>query len=542
MRAGDGIDDLIVGAPRAGPDGAGESYVIFGTVADFAANVDLAALDGSNGFRLDGIDAYDFSGYSVAGAGDVNGDGIDDLIVGAPGIYTDGLASASYVVFGTDTGFAASFDLSDLDGSNGFRIDGAAYSSTGHSVEGAGDVNGDGIDDLIVGALDYFGEGPSYVVFGSSAGLAASIDLSALDGTDGFRLDRGAWSVAGAGDVNGDGIDDLIVGAFTRDNYAAGESYVVFGTDAGFAANLDLSTLDGSNGFRLDGFAGYDILSVAGAGDVNGDGIDDLIVGAFAADESYVVFGTDAGFAASLDLATLDGSNGFRLDAVNADDWSGYSVAGAGDFNGDGIDDLVIGAPRAAPGDKDSAGESYVVFGTSAGFAASLDLASLDGTNGFRLEGIGAEDGSGSSVAGAGDVNGDGFDDLVVGARGADDDAGESYVVFGFSTGSQTPIFGGPGRDVLAGTDASESFHPGGGYDFVTTGGGTDTIFFDDLAGQRDVLTVADLDPLADALDLRGAAVAETLESETRTVLLLDGPDRDTIVLLGLSDPPLDLI
>ena len=121
--------------------------------------------------------------------------------------------------------------------------------------------------------------------------------------------------------------------------------------------------------------------------------------------------------------------------------------------------------------------------------------------------------------------------------------AGESYVVFGFSTGEPlTPIFGGPGRDVLAGTDASESFHPGGGFDFVTTGGGDDTVFFDDLAGQRDVLTIADFDPLTDTLDLRGAAVAETLECETRTVLLLDGPDRDTIVLLGLSESPLDLI
>ena len=85
-------------------------------------------------------------------------------------------------------------------------------------------------------------------------------------------------------------------------------------------------------------------------------------------------------------------------------------------------------------------------------------------------------------------------------------------------------------------------FHPGGGFDFVTTGGGTDTVFFDDRAGQRDVLTIADFDPLADTLDLRGAAVAETLESDTRTVLLLDGPDRDTVVLLGLSDSPLDLI
>ena len=99
-----------------------------------------------------------------------------------------------------------------------------------------------------------------------------------------------------------------------------------------------------------------------------------------------MVFGSAAGFAASLDLAALDGTNGFRLDGIDAGDYSGISVAGAGDVNGDGIDDLIVGARR--PGGDSYAGESYVVFGTTAGFAASLDLAALDGTNGFRLDGI----------------------------------------------------------------------------------------------------------------------------------------------------------
>ena len=121
--------------------------------------------------------------------------------------------------------------------------------------------------------------------------------------------------------------------------------------------------------------------------------------------------------------------------------------------------------------------------------------------------------------------------------------AGESYVFFGFDTGEPlTPIFGGPGRDFLTGSDKSESFHPGGGRDFVTTGGGEDVVFFDDRAGKRDVLTIADFDPLADTLDLHGATVAETRECHGKTLLLLDDPDCDAIVLLGLSAPPLDLI
>ena len=146
--------------------------------------LNLSRLDGTNGFRLDGIDAFDHSGTSVAGTGDVNGDGIDDLIIGAYGADPDG---ESYVVFGTDTGFGASLDLSALDGLNGFRLDGS-----GGPVAGAGDVNGDGFDDLIVGAPGAAnGAGVTYVVFGTDAGVAATLDLSALDGSNGFRGSNG---------------------------------------------------------------------------------------------------------------------------------------------------------------------------------------------------------------------------------------------------------------------------------------------------------------------------------------------------------------
>ena len=442
---GDGFDDVIVGASSAGPDGnsAGESYVVFGK-AD-SASVDLGAL-GSGGFRIDGIDASDFSGRSVSGAGDVNGDGFDDVIVGASGADPDGNSRAgeSYVVFGKAD--STSIDLGAL-GSGGFRIDGIdAADFSGRSVSGAGDVNGDGFDDVIVGAsgADPDGDsyaGESYVVFGKAG--SASIDLGAL-GNGGFRIDgidafdRSGISVSGAGDVNGDGFDDVIVGAYRAgpDGNSAGESYVVFGKAD--SASIDLGAL-GSGGFRIDGIDAFDQSgrSVSGAGDVNGDGLDDVIVGADGADpdgkslagESYVVFGkTDS---ASIDLGAL-GSSGFRIDGIDAGDLSGRSVSGAGDVNGDGLADVIVGAYRASPDGNSEAGESYVVFGKAD--SASIDLGALGG-GGFRIDGIDAEDRSGTSVSGAGDVNGDGLDDVIVGADRADpgdnSNAGESYVVFG---------------------------------------------------------------------------------------------------------------
>jgi hypothetical protein len=429
-----------------------------GAAQAFEPVVQLSSLDGSTGFRLDGATAGDRSGRSVSAAGDVNGDGIDDLLIGAYRAEPNGSYSgSSYVVFGSSAGFASAIDLSSLNGSSGFRLDGVtAVDRSGLSVSAAGDVNGDGIDDLLIGAYsaDPNGDdsGSSYVVFGSSAGFASVIGLSSLNGSSGFRLDgvtEGDYSgrsVSAAGDVNGDGIDDLLIGAYAADPNGgySGSSYVVFGSSSGFASVIGLSSLNGSSGFRLDGVttgdrSGY---SVSAAGDVNGDGIDDLLIGAFLADpngersgSSYVVFGSSVGFASAIGLSSLNGSSGLRLDGVSEGDLSGASVSAAGDVNGDGIDDLLIGASYADPNGSDS-GSSYVVFGSSAGFASAIGLSSLNGSSGFRLDGATEGYVSGSSVSAAGDVNGDGIDDLLIGGERADPNgirSGSSYVVFGSS-------------------------------------------------------------------------------------------------------------
>ena len=416
----------------------------------FTTPVSLSSLNGTNGFRLDGVTADDQSGSSVASAGDVNGDGFADLIIGAYGADPNGsFSGSSYVVFGKASGFGASFALSSLDGSNGFRLDGAsADDRSGFSVASAGDVNGDGFADLIVGAYgaDPNGalSGSSYVVFGKATGFDATLALASLNGSNGFRLDgasandQSGFSVASAGDVNGDGFADLIVGANGADGFT-GRSYVVFGKASGFGPSLSLSTLNGSNGFRLDG-AGVGVNyfsggSVASAGDVNGDGFADLIVGANGPGElfgpSYVVFGKASGFGPTLALSALNGSNGFRVEGVGETDRTGVSVASAGDVNGDGFGDLIVGADNG----NGFAGQSYVVFGKASGFGPSFALSAIDGSNGFRIDGVSSNDFSGSSVASAGDVNGDGFADLIVGAYGANVFAGRSYVVFGKANG-----------------------------------------------------------------------------------------------------------
>ncbi len=409
---GDGVGDLILGGPNANPGGrrsAGASYVVFGRTTPFPADVELRTLypflggDGTDGFIVKGATSGDRSGYSVSNAGDFNGDGFDDVIIGAKyaDVRDDYLAGESYVLFGRSTGFAGVVDLHSLfpgaggDGTEGVVFQGIAKDDqAGFAVSGTGDFNGDGIDDVVIGArrsdLGIYGAGAGYVVFGSTSGFPPVFPLGRLhpdaggDGSQGFIIegagsqDATGSAVSDAGDVNGDGIDDLIIGAPFR---SSGQAFVLFGRRTGFPAVFELSGLlpdaggDGSEGTVLigDDF-GRAGTAVGSAGDVNDDGIGDLIVGAFEAEPhgiriagvSYVFFGRTTPFPATFELGGLasgDGSEGFVLNGINAADASGRSVSGAGDINGDGIEDIVIGAYGADPHDQSYAGEAYVVFG-----------------------------------------------------------------------------------------------------------------------------------------------------------------------------------
>ena len=422
-------------------------------------SVNLAELDGTNGFRVDGVSTSDDTGEFVGSAGDINGDGFDDLIIGAPHNFDDFYSGSSFVVFGKSSGFSATLPLSSLDGNNGFRINGmAGGDASGQAVGSAGDINDDGFEDLLIGAplsdVPSQDTGYTYVVFGKASGFSATLNLSSLDGSNGFRVKVDeedallGWSLDSAGDVNGDDIDDFIIGAPLKDNpngENTGSSFVIFGKTTGFDADLDVSSLDGSSGFRIDGaISGSSFGNAVSAGDVNGDGFDDLIGGSYygGSGTSYVVFGKSSGFDAVINTSNLNGDNGFSIEGEAEGDEAGYSVDNAGDVNGDGFDDVIIGA-RGSDASGENSGAAYVVFGKDSGFDATVNLADLDGANGFRLERGIAGELFGRAVSAAGDFNGDGNDDLIIGAYAADpngQDSGAGYVLFGKSSGFNASI------------------------------------------------------------------------------------------------------
>ena len=341
---------------------------------------------------------------------------------------TRGTAGESYVVFGRASGFGASLDLATLDGTNGFRLDGIEASTVAAARSPR------------LGTSTATASPTSSSALLRPTGISRRRELRRVRQSLGLRCQprpRGPrrhqrlsprrhrcvrrqrlLGRRGRGRQRRRLRRSHHRRSCTPAGLPAGESYVVFGKASGFDASLDLATLDGTNGFRLDGIDAADDRAVtpsprpgtstATASTMSSSALRDARL---RAGESYVVFGRASGFAASLDLATLDGTNGFRLDGIDA-----HAAARS---PGPGTSTATASTISSSARQANRYGESYVVFGKASGFGASLDLATLDGTNGFRLDGIDAVT-ERSLRRRAGDVNGDGFSDLIIGAPCAD--------------------------------------------------------------------------------------------------------------------------
>ena len=410
------------------------AFLLASALAGAAASAPPPSIDLRTDFqlRLQGLGAG-----AAENAGDVSGDGVPDALVAVPGS-----PSTVFVVYGRRDAWRARLTLASLRPGEGYRIVRPGPDVSPFPAVDAGDVNGDGVPDALVGYATADGSvGEAYVVFGRRGVVPETIDLTRLTPSDGYRIagPQGAFAgiaVAAAGDVNGDGVPDALVGAPGPES-AAGSVYVVYGRRPAPPQPVRLDSLTPSEGYRVSGAPGDGVgQSLAPAGDVNGDGVPDGLLGAPSASHSfddsgsvYVVYGQRSATPATIELATTE-AWGYRIDGASEFVLAGVDVDDAGDVSGDGRPDALVGAPgqTGAP-----LGSAYVVFGRPTPPGGPIALRALLPAEGYRIADTEAGSGAGYSIAGLGDLTGDGVPDAIVGAIGArwHDGSGAAYVVYG---------------------------------------------------------------------------------------------------------------
>ena len=406
---GDGYSDVIVGAPHFdnGQPDEGRAYVYHGFPS---------VIFGSPAWTAEGDQAVATFGYSVASAGDVNGDGYSDVIVGAPFYDNDESGDGRAAVYhGSPSGLSPVANWA-ADGNQ-------AFCEFGATVAGAGDVNGDGFSDVIVGAPTFdngfANEGRAFVYLGSAAGLAATPAWTAESDQDQAMF---GWCVATAGDVNGDGFSDVIVSAHAYDNGEVneGRAWVYMGSAAGLAAAPAWTGESNQAGAQFG-------ISVSTAGDVNGDGFSDVVVGADGYDNGHSGEGRTWLYKGSAGGLATAAAWTAEVNQTNAH--FGWSVGTAGDMNGDGYSDVIVGA-YSYDNNFPNQGAAFLYPGSPGGLGSSSWF--FDGNNQDVLFGW--------SVGPAGDPNGDGFSDVLVGVEAFGNGQSEEGRMFVFLGNDATGI------------------------------------------------------------------------------------------------------
>lgn len=418
---GDGLVDVFVETRDVNDYG----YVIFGAAGTALADIDFTDGTPDEALRIfethsSGGDRF-WTANTVVALGDFNGDGIDDVMFQGSRVNSIDSGERYHVVYGSADLVGAEIDLAALDENSGFLT----RDSFRLNATALGDINGDGLSDFGIGnPLTFSSQGRASIYYGE-AGLPAAFDFFSQE-LDGYFLDgrdQGDFSgiLSAIGDFNGDGIDDFAVGAREAERASSAEDggmvSVIFGSSNGRPNGSLADSVNGANGVNFTGAFGEEAGLPRQIGDVNGDGLDDLLILAQGRsfDTAYVVFGSGQPFERFVALSDLDANSGFTI-VVGNDDYR-LSGTGIGDFNGDGFDDLVMERASFSDADGPQGRSISVVFGSADFGGADVLLDNLDGTNGFSLNdfdlGIeGLERLNLTDFTALGDMNGDGYADL----------------------------------------------------------------------------------------------------------------------------------
>jgi Ca2+-binding RTX toxin-like protein len=495
---GDGYDDLIISSPLGyyPNTNSGRVWVVFGGPGPFRT-MDMSNLLPFEGFYIGATSAFLQTGRSLGSGGDINGDGYDEIALSS--------GNNVYIIFGKAGGFD-SFDLASLTSTVGFVISNATFCSS------FTDVNADGYDDILVGKGN-----ESYVIYGKGGGFGP-LDTATLSPSNGFVIKNAGPIIEGAGDYDSDGFNDIVVGTIQEN--PSFDHYVILSKAGGVGVVdgsgrqvFDAAGLSSADGFKIR--QGYVADS---AGDVNGDGFDDIVT-AFASGgattsipgEAYVVFGKPSGAIGPTITGSLSPTEGFVMRGATRVGHTIWSAASAGDINLDGFADVIVGDQGSQT--------AWIVFGKASGFGtvdvngrSVVNLDNMTPEEGFALRSTAVQSHFGFSVS-TSDVNGDGFSDVMIGApwdpiKGGG--GGRTFIYYGVvPTASVTRTGSAAGQEVSGGT-ANDTLDGLGGNDLLDGRAGDDTL----LGG-----TGADT--------LRGGAGADSMTG---------GADADTFAYLATSD------